>query len=463
MPRVAADAVYARRTTGGSWMASGKSNRSTVEACARTAARVALVTLSALLALVLTLLGVLRLRSPGRPKPILDEDGKPVPGSISEKIHVDINGVQQGMFIKGRDARSPVLLYLHGGMPDYFLTERYPTGLEDYFTVIWWEQRGSGLSYSPDIPPQTMTVEQVVSDTLEVTNYLRTRFGRDKIYLMGHSGGTFFGIQAAARAPELYHAYIGVAQMSYQLESERLAYDYMLQRFKDDGNAKMVGKLEKAQVTMTVPLPDAYGSVRDVAMHRLGIGTTHDMRSIVSGLFLPSLLSREYTSGEKTKMWRGKLFSGRFLWNKELATDLSKQVTELEVPVYFLHGTYDYTVSYPLAKSYLEQLQAPLKGFYTFERSAHSPLFEEPEKMREIMQGDVLTRTKGLADQVVRVQCPRHGPSRSAPRRAARRDSVIDGPCMRRRPGAKGVRQRRARLGILSRAAGGRAAAPVVA
>ena len=63
------------------------------------------------------------------------------------KVFVNINGVEQGMFIKSIDAANPVLLYLHGGMPDYFLTAKYPTGLENYFTVVWWEQRGSGLSY----------------------------------------------------------------------------------------------------------------------------------------------------------------------------------------------------------------------------------------------------------------------------------------------------------------------------
>jgi len=129
----------------------------------------------------------------------VDENGSPLAGSISEKVFVNINGVEQGMFIKSKDATHPVLLYLHGGMPDYFLTQRYPTGLEDYFTVVWWEQRGSGISYSADIPPETMTLEQMISDTLEVTNYLRHRFGKEKIYLMGHSGGTFIGIQAAAR------------------------------------------------------------------------------------------------------------------------------------------------------------------------------------------------------------------------------------------------------------------------
>ena len=113
-------------------------------------------------------------------------------------------------------------------MPDHFLTDRYPTGLEELFTVVWWEQRGTGLSYHGDIPAKTMTVNQFVSDTLAVTNYLRSRFGKAKIYLMGHSWGSFIGIQAAAQAPELFYAYIGMAQMSYQLESEKLAYEFMI-------------------------------------------------------------------------------------------------------------------------------------------------------------------------------------------------------------------------------------------
>jgi pimeloyl-ACP methyl ester carboxylesterase len=283
-------------------------------------------------------------------------------------------------------------------MPDYFLTQDYPTGLDQDFTVVWWEQRGSGLSYSSEIPPESVNPDQLVSDTLSVTNYLRSRFGQQKIYLMGHSGGTFIGIQAAAQAPELYRAYIGVAQMSDQLESEKLAYVYMLRRFRDDGNAKMVRRLQEAPVTDSVPLPDSYQSVRDSAMHSLGIGTTHDMRSIVTGLLLRSFQNPEYTLGEKVGMWRGKILSGSRLWNTQLSTDLTRKVTRLEVPVYLFHGVYDYTVSYPLARSYYEQLDAPVKGFYTFTRSAHSPLFEEPERMRQIMQTDVVAGETGLAD-----------------------------------------------------------------
>lgn len=379
-------------------MVDGHARRLSVRPCVRRAGRTVSIVVSALLVSLLVLVGVLLHWSPGRPAPFLDDSGQPVPGSISEKLRVTINGVEQGMFIKGRDARNPLLLYLHGGMPDYFLTAHYPTGLDEYFTVVWWEQRGSGLSFSPDIPPESVNPDQLVSDTLAVTDYLRTRFGQPAIYLMGHSGGTFIGIQSAARAPELYRAYIGVAQMSNQLESEKLAHAYMLQRFKEDGNAKMVRALERAPVTGAVPLPEAYLSVRDVAMHSLGIGTTRDMTSIVTGLLLRSFEYREYTLREKIGLWRGKIFSGRLLWNTQLSTDLTKTVTRLEIPVYFLHGVHDYTVSYPLARRYFEQLNAPLKGFYTFAMSAHSPLFEEPQRMREIMQTDVLAGAKGLAD-----------------------------------------------------------------
>jgi pimeloyl-ACP methyl ester carboxylesterase len=214
-----------------------------------------------LLVSVSIVVGFLLFMGPGTARPFIDESGAPLVGSISEKIWLTIGGVEQGMFIKGTNADAPVLLYLHGGMPDHFLTGHYPTGLDEEFIVVWWEQRGSGLSYSDAIPAESVDIEQLVSDALELTNYLRKRFDQEKIYLMGHSGGTFLGIHAAARAPDLYHAYLGVAQMSKQLESERLAYDYMLARFKDEGNTRMVCRLEEAPVGATSGKLDHAGIV----------------------------------------------------------------------------------------------------------------------------------------------------------------------------------------------------------
>jgi pimeloyl-ACP methyl ester carboxylesterase len=344
----------------------------------------------------LTLVGLLWRWSPGKPRPFLDGAGRILAGSIAEKVRVHINGVAQGMFIKGENRSNPVLLWVHGGpgLPDYFLGEQYPTGLEDLFTVVWWDQRGTGLSYDPDISASTMTVEQFIADTLAVTDYLRERFDQDKVYLLGHSWGSFIGIQAAARAPERYHAYIGMAQMAHQLRSEKLAYDYMLAAYRDRGDLGMVRALEQAPVSMTNGTPQAYLAVRDKAMHRLGIGTTHDMRSVITGIFLPSWSFPEYTVGEKVHLWRGRAFSRRFgLWEQIIHVDLTRTCTELDLPVYFFHGAYDYTCSYPLAEGYFCALRAPLKGFYRFDGSAHSPILEEPALAREILTTDVLAGT----------------------------------------------------------------------
>jgi hypothetical protein len=55
-------------------------------------------------------------------------------------------------------------------------------------------------------------------------------------------------------------------------------------------------------------------------------------------------------------------------------------------------------VTYNETKAYFEKLRAPLKGFYTFAQSAHSPAFEEPKKMLQILREDVLAGANRLAD-----------------------------------------------------------------
>jgi pimeloyl-ACP methyl ester carboxylesterase len=356
-----------------------------------------------MLACLLGLLGLLHSWSPGQPEPFLDGNGQVLENSLSEKIHVEINGIEQGMFIVSRNIQNPVLLFVHGGpgMPEYWLNQDHPSRLEDHFTVVWWEQRGAGLSFEPGIPPESMTVQQFVADTLEATRYLQARFSQEKIYLMGHSWGSYLGIQAAAQAPDLYHAYIGMGQVANQLRSEQLAYEYARELSKSQGNLRMLRRLEAVPAPLTVPLPLAYEKLRDTYMHSLGIGTMHRMKSVITGIFLPSWRFRGYTLGEKIKLWRGKIDSRSSeyrLWGDMLATDLSNQVTELAIPVYFFHGRHDYTCAYPLAKAYFDKLQAPVKGFYTFEDSAHSPVFEEPEKSLKILTEDVLKGTCNLKD-----------------------------------------------------------------
>lgn len=355
-----------------------------------------LIPAAILLAAIAALALFLVVRSPGKLLPLTGSDGTALPGSIAEKVFMDIDGVRQGMFVVGRDTANPVLLYLHGGpaFPNYFLIDRYKPGLENLFTVCYWEQRGGGLSYSQTLTPESMTFAQLVSDALEVTQYLRKRFGKEKIYLMAHSGGTPIGILAAAEAPDFYHAYIGMAQISNQAESEKIAYQYIREQYRLKSDKSVLSALDKLPVmeSDTNILPFYQSLIRDKTMHALGIGTMRNMRSVFKDVFIPVWTCKAYTLKEKINIWKSKfIFLKKTPLTRELFdTSITMRVKKLEIPVYFLSGAYDLTVNHELSAKYLEQLEAPVKKFFLFENSAHSPLYEEPERVMYILKTEII-------------------------------------------------------------------------
>ena len=347
---------------------------------------------------------ILLIKSPGRPDPFLDKSGNIIENSLSEKSFINIGGIKQGMFIRSKNLNNPVLLYVHGGpaFPNYFLIDKYKPGLEDHFTVCYWEQRGGGLSYTPEVCLESMNFDKLTSDAIEVTNYLRKRFNKDKIYILAHSGGTPIALKAVHKAPESYFAYIAMAQITDQKESERIAYKYMYDEYTKAGNQKALNDLKKYDVLGSDSnTMHFYKSViRDKYMHDLGIGTMHQMNSIFWDIFVPVWTCKAYTLKDKINIWRSKFsfLPKTGLINELLSTDFSAEIDEIEVPIYFLSGKYDLTVNIDLAKAYLKKLRAPRKGFYTFNRSAHSPLFEEPDKFKEILENDILRNLTDLKD-----------------------------------------------------------------
>jgi len=296
-------------------------------------------------------------------------------------------------------------LYVHGGpaFPNYFLIDKFNPGLEDFFTVCYWEQRGGGLSYTSEVRLESMNFNQLASDAIDVTNYLRERFGKKKIYIMAHSGGTPIALLAVHREPALFYAYIGMGQITNQAESEKIAYKFMLDKYTADGNKKRINELKKHLVLEADSNIISYykSAIRDQYMHELGIGTMHKMKSVFRDIFIPVWTCKAYTLREKINIWKSKFsfLPKTNLINEMLDTDFTSKVPALDIPVYFFSGKYDLTVNINLSKAYLNKLHAPLKGFYTFNNSAHSPLFEEPELVRQIIEKDVLNNTNSLADK----------------------------------------------------------------
>src|SRR5262249_34089654 len=139
------------------------------------------------------------------------------PGGVEQLEKVQIGGIDQWVSIRGADRRNPVLLYIHGG-PGYVsipMSWWFTRGLEEYFTVVQWDQRAAGKTFLLTDPAKiasTVTTEQMIGDVEEMAGWVRREFGKDKIFVLGHSYGSFLGLQVAQRHPEWLYAYIGVCQ-----------------------------------------------------------------------------------------------------------------------------------------------------------------------------------------------------------------------------------------------------------
>lgn len=329
---------------------------------------------------VALLLVVVAWLAPGSTAPITDATGLPAPGSIAVLEKVKLGGVEQSVLIRGEDVTNPVLLFLHGGPGTSelgILRAHNLAALEKRFTVAVWDQRGAGKSFAARRPESGMTVEQLVSDTHELSALLCRRFGQERIYLAGHSWGSALGALAVARHPELFHAFVGIGQVVNVLQGERLSWEWALAQAERAHDARSIAKLK------AIGRPPYAGALRPklVAQRRILArygGEVHGDPRGGAPILLASLLrTREYGWLDKVNVLRGVLEGMRTLWPQILSIDLLQQAPVLEVPVYFLEGRHDHEAPSVLAERYHRALAAPRKTLIWFERSAHFPSVEE--------------------------------------------------------------------------------------
>jgi pimeloyl-ACP methyl ester carboxylesterase len=138
------------------------------------------------------------------------------PNGVQEGMYVKIGGIDQWIQIRGEDRGNPVILFVHGGPGGS--TIPISSGWqpwEKYFTVVQWDQRGTGRTLrmtGQSIAP-TMTLAQMTQDGVEVAEFLRAHLHKNRIILIGHSWGSFLGIHIAKQRPDLFHAFVGTGQL----------------------------------------------------------------------------------------------------------------------------------------------------------------------------------------------------------------------------------------------------------
>lgn len=332
---------------------------------------------------------------PGYTRPIKDGHGLHMPGSIASLEKVNLGGQDQWILIRGKDTAKPVLLFLHGGpgFSEMTLLRRQMHEMEKHFVLVSWDQRGTGKSFAALHPESSMTINQFLSDVHELTKLLSQRFKQEKIFLIGHSWGSVLGILSVRNHPELYKAYMGIGQVAYMQENERLSYEWTLEQAQKANDKQTVNKLTE------IGQPPYTGDwQKKLITQRRLLGKYHGEYFASSFGAFPQIIwnmirSSEYSLPDIVNFFKGISASIHLLWPELMTINLMEQAPRLEVPVYFALGKHDHEVPYMLAEQYFNQLEAPTKKLFWFENSAHLPHIEEKEKFLIFLINHVLPAT----------------------------------------------------------------------
>ncbi|WP_143307206.1 alpha/beta fold hydrolase [Chitinophaga vietnamensis] len=306
------------------------------------------------------------------------------PDGVQESYPVDINGVQQWVFVRGQDRSNPVILFIHGGpaSPMAPIAWTFQRPMEEYFTMVQYDQRASGKTFRTNDTTglgNTIHIDQYVDDAVKLAEFIRKKYNKQKIILMGHSWGTVVGMAAALKRPDLFYAYVGIGQNVNTQDNERLSVEFAIKeatRLKNDTALKELlsispypgGKpITRERIIIARKWPQYYGGL---AAYR------HDF-----GFFFNApLLSPDYTDEDANAIDEGNMFTlGRIL--PEFLNVDFKWVKKFPIPVFMFMGRHDYTTPAEPVALWMKQVQAPLKKAIWFEHSSHLIPMEEPGKM----------------------------------------------------------------------------------
>ncbi len=318
---------------------------------------------------------------------------------IHEASAVRIGGIDQWISIRGKDTNAPVLLVIHGGPGSTLtgLSHIYQRPWEALYTVVNWDQRYSGktASISGTKPEKEVTFEMMLNDAVEVIDYLRSRFKREKIIILGHSWGTILGATLARLYPEKLIAYISTGTVVNCRKDYKLIIDQLEKVYKARGDKKNLKYLDTLRPYLDKPkgewefmlginnliIKEGYSSVK---AYGLWTGFKYEL--------LPMLQSPEYRlrdfhlTAYKAYIPMSEKFQFEF--------NLEQHENRYDIPVYYVNGDSDWQTTYVAAKEYAENTVAPDTAFYTLENCAHCWDIDAPDQMAKVMCENIYPRLK---------------------------------------------------------------------
>ncbi len=303
---------------------------------------------------------------------------------------VTLGGTRQKILIQGNDTANPLLLWLHGGPgePAMLISHHFSATLKQRMTIVHWDQPGAGLSYDPQHPLTSLTEKQIEDDALALTDKLLKRFGRTKLYLIGHSFGSLIGTRLAAAHPDRFCAYIGMGQLVNGERSFQITRDWLKAEMSKANDAAGLKALANASDMDVFQMVRARGGV----LHQ-----KVDYRGIVNAS--PYYFDGYWEQKETAKHEVVELLGAHVGVTHSPPVE---GIRTLKVPAFYFEGRYDRipATAPELVVDYVAKLKAPYKEIVWFENSGHLPNMDEPQAFQAAIIDHVLAKTAhcGLAN-----------------------------------------------------------------
>ncbi|HEX9068683.1 MAG TPA: alpha/beta hydrolase [Ktedonobacterales bacterium] len=302
---------------------------------------------------------------------------------IELEEYVPINGIRQYLFHSGTSYENPVMLFLHGGpgSPASLFAHVFQDRWEDLFTVVHWDQRGAGKTLTKN-PHSYPTVDLLIEDLLEIIQYLKQRYQREKIVILGHSWGSVLGSVFIKHHPDAVEYYIGVGQVISKRESERLNYARVREAILQANDTNALKKLDALGEYPGQELDDEW--LKKSLRLRTLQGKFHlTVKSKVSP-FKIIRTSPLFKFSDLTALVKGSKanrtlvdFLGKF--------DLNAEPADYEVPIYYIIGEDDWQTPAALAQDYFTRIHAPFKKFFLMPHAGHMAMVDQPAQFFDIL------------------------------------------------------------------------------
>jgi pimeloyl-ACP methyl ester carboxylesterase len=294
------------------------------------------------------------------------------PNGINDARYVEIGGIQQWVTIRGEDRKNPVILFLHGGPGDATNPWAYAVfrPWHKYFTVVQWDQRGAGRTLGKNARSlaETITIDRMAQDGIELAQMLRKLLGQDRIILVGHSWGSILGIFMAKARPDLFCAFVGTGQVADPGNSYTMAYQALLAKAAALGEQGAIRELREVG-------PPPYSDGRGYAVQRKWSNFFEGADVFIAAMFSLALGAPSYALRDVNDWLDGQDLSAERLVPQTRTLGPRALGGDFALPVFVIQGAEDFTTPTALAKSFVDSIRAPRKAFVAIEGGGHFAVF----------------------------------------------------------------------------------------